>query len=113
MTMNYKLTSLALLLSSLLSCTKHDPVKIRQETYTIPGNTFFPEGIAFSSHAGAFFTGSTTNGDVVQVDVETGLASLFANGAKQARGDCRGMKVDSKDRLWICGGEENKVHVLD
>src|SRR6187200_336037 len=111
--MNFKLASLALVLSCLLACTKHDPVKIRQEVYNIPGSTFFPEGIAFSSHTGAFFTGSTTNGDVLQVNVETGVASLFAGGAKQSRSDCRGMKVDLKDRLWICGGEENKIHVLD
>ncbi|MBE7170362.1 MAG: SMP-30/gluconolactonase/LRE family protein [Williamsia sp.] len=104
---------LALALSFLLSCNKHDAVKINQELYTIPGNTFFPEGIAFSSRAGAFFSGSTTNGDVVRVNVETGAASVFASGAQQARTDCRGMKVDLKDRLWICGGEENKVHVLD
>lgn len=113
MTKSYKFASLALVLCFLFACTKHDPVKIKQESYAIPGSTFFPEGIAFSSRAGAFFTGSTTNGDVVQVDVETGVASLFAGGAKQSRSDCRGMKVDSKDRLWICGGEENKVHVLD
>src|SRR4051812_27389528 len=111
--MRYILASLVLVLCFLLACTKHDPIKIKQETYTIPGSTFFPEGIAFSSYARAFFTGSTTNGDVVQVDVETGVASLFAAGSKQARSDCRGMKVDSKNRLWICGGEENKVHVLD
>lgn len=113
MTMNYKPAFLALVLSFLLSCNKHDTVEIKQELYTIPGNTFFPEGIAFSSRARAFFSGSTTNGDVVQVNVETGVASLFASGVQQARADCRGMKVDSKDRLWICGGEENKVHVLD
>jgi sugar lactone lactonase YvrE len=111
--MSHKLASLALVLSFLLACSKPDPVKIKQEVYPIPGNTFFPEGIAYSAQAGVFFTGSTTNGDVVQVDVETGLTELFASGPKQGRGDCRGMKVDSKDRLWICGGEENKVHVLD
>ena len=111
--MNPKLAFVTLLLSSLFACTKHDTVKINQETYIIPGNTFFPEGIAYSAHSGAFFTGSTTNGDVVRIDVQTGVASLFASGADQERADCRGMKVDSKERLWICGGEENKVHVLD
>jgi hypothetical protein len=111
--MSYKLASLAFVLSCLVACSKQDPIKIKQEIYTIPGSTFFPEGIAFSPHAAAFFTGSTSNGDVVQVNVETGVADLFASGAKQGRGDCRGMKVDSKDRLWICGGEENRVHVLD
>lgn len=40
------------------------------------------------------------------------MSSFFASGAKQGRTDCRGMKLDSKHRLWVCGGEENKIHVL-
>lgn len=108
-----KIATVVFVLCFLIACTKNDELEIKQEIYTIPGNTFFPEGIAFSSRAGVFFTGSTTNGDVVQVDVETGVSSIFAAGSTQGRADCRGMKVDTKDRLWICGGEENKVHVLD
>lgn len=102
-----------LTLSFIVACTKQGPVHINQEVYAIPGDQFFPEGIAYNSQRGVFFTGSTTTGDVVQVNVQTGATSLFASGAKQGRSDCRGMKVDSKDRLWICGGEENKIHVLD
>lgn len=111
--MSGKSTFLVLALWFLLGCTKQDPVRINQEVYAIPGDQFFPEGIAFNSKSGVFFTGSTTTGDVVQVNVQSGATNLFASGAKQGRGDCRGMKVDTKERLWICGGEENKVHVLD
>ncbi|MEJ7739971.1 MAG: SMP-30/gluconolactonase/LRE family protein [Chitinophagaceae bacterium] len=101
-----------LLLACLLACQKDRDISVSQESYALPGDQLFPEGIAYNSNTGIFYTGSTINGDVIQVDVQTGKSSLFASGAKQNRNDCRGMKLDVKKRLWICGGEENKVHVL-
>lgn len=106
----------ALLLITIFSftaCKKDKPVKVPQESYTIPGEQFFPEGIAFDRKASVFYTGSTTNGDIVKVDIKTGDAELFAAGAKQGRGFCTGMKLDYKDRLWVCGGEEGRIHLLN
>jgi len=111
--MRYKRILLPLLFSCLLSCEKQKPAKVNQEVYPIPGEQFFPEGIAYDKFAGIFYTGSTTNGDIVKVNVKTGATSLFAAGAKQDRRSCTGMKLDHKKRLWVCGGEENKVHVLN
>ncbi len=87
--------------------------KVTKEVYPLPGDRLFPEGIAYNPRKGTFYVGSTINGDVVEVAVQTGNARLFAGGPAQNRLDCRGLKVDAKDRLWICGGEENKIHVLD
>lgn len=89
------------------------PIEVKQESYSLPGDQLFPEGIALNPATGIFYVGSTTNGDVVQVNVKTGAASLFAPGASQNRLDCRGMKTDARNRLWICGGAENKIHVLN
>jgi Cu-Zn family superoxide dismutase len=83
-----------------------------QETYAIPGDRFFPEGIAYNPKTGMFYTGSTNNGDIVQVDVQTGVTSLFASGAAQGRAFSTGMKLDYKGRLWVCGGNEGKIFVL-
>lgn len=104
---------LAIVILSSLSCKKEEMVEVKQEAYVIPGDRFFPEGIAYDAKKGFFYTGSTINGDIVRVDVQTGTSSLFASGAKQGRMDCRGMKLDSKERLWVCGGEENKIYVLN
>jgi len=110
--MKFTLLFSAFILFACIGCKKDDPIKVQQMTYPLPGDQFFPEGIAYNAKTGIFYTGSTISGDVVQVNVETGATSIFAVGAKQGRADCRGMKVDYKGRLWICGGEENKIHVL-
>src|SRR5687768_9805080 len=96
-----------------LSCEKEDMKKVSQETYPLPGNQFFPEGIAYDPETGIFYTGSVSNGDIVQVNVETGETKLFSSGASLNRMAATGMKLDAKDRLWVCGGGEGKVHVFN
>lgn len=110
--------SLATLLLGGSACTDHSgepatPIQVNQESYPLPGDQLFPEGIAYNPAKGMFYVGSTTNGDVIQVNVTSGEASLFASGSSQNRLDCRGMKTDRYNRLWIAGGAENKIHVLN
>lgn len=104
---------LAFLFVSCLSCKKDEPVKPNQESYALPGNTFFPEGIAYNAKTGIFYTGSTISGDIVQVNVATGVSALFSAGAKQGRSFCTGLELDATGRLWICGGPTNIIQVLD
>lgn len=111
------LLSVATLLIGSTACTKDQDepkpsFEVKQESYALPGDQLFPEGIAYNPEKGIFYVGSTTNGDVVQVNVSTGAASLFAAGQPQGRLDCRGLKTDARSRLWICGGAENKIHAL-
>ena len=89
------------------------PIDIKRESYPIPGDTFFPEGIAYDAHQGVFYTGSIGNGDILKVDVQTGNTSLFASGSAQGRPTCNGLKLDAKGRLWVCGGTQNKIQVLN
>lgn len=90
-----------------------DDIEVEQETYVLPGDTFYPEGIAFHQKSGDFFTGSVTNGDIVRVDAEDGEVTPFASGSQQNRAAATGMKIDPKDRLWVCGGASNTIQVLD
>ncbi len=85
---------------------------VNQESYALPGDQFFPEGIAYNNKTGIFYTGSSTNGDIVQVNVTTGETSYFSLGAKNNRNSATGMKIDNKNRLWVCGGADNKIQVL-
>lgn len=103
---------LALLFFFGIGCKKQDVIPVVQESYVIPGDTFFPEGIAYNNTTGNFYTGSTSNGDIVQVNVATGLTGLFAVGAKQGRTFATGMKLDKLGRLWVCGGSQGIVQVL-
>jgi hypothetical protein len=79
---------LLMLLFCFFACEK-EKVAVSQDIYPLPGSQLFPEGIAYDPKNGFFYTGSTTNGDIVKVNVETGSAALFASGAKQGRSDCR------------------------
>ncbi len=110
-----KLLFTLLIATLTFACSEddEDAVSVDQETYIIPGDTFFPEGIAYHQKSGTFFTGSVTNGDIVRVDVEDGEANLFASGSQQNRAAATGMKLDTKDRLWVCGGASNITQVLD
>ena len=96
----------------LVACKKDKP-EVNLQSYPLPGEQFFPEGIDYDSRAGVFYTGSTFTGDIVKVNVETGFTQLFSSGAKAGRIFCTGMKLDHKDRLWVCGGDEGKVHLLN
>jgi sugar lactone lactonase YvrE len=111
--MKLKLLLPFLAISCCLSCQKDDLVKVKQDSYVLPGDRFFPEGIALNSRAGVFYTGSTISGDVVQVNLETGMSDLFSAGPKNGRTFVTGMKLDSRGRLWICGGPTGIIQVLD
>jgi Cu-Zn family superoxide dismutase len=89
------------------------PIDVARESYELPGDSVFPEGIAYNPVTGHFYTGSTSNGDIIKVDVQTGIASLWASGAGQGRSSATGLKLDAMNRLWICGGADAKVSVLD
>ena len=110
-----KLFFTLLMASFTFACSEDDEeaVSVAKETYVIPGDTFFPEGIAYHQSSGTFFTGSVTNGDIVRVNVQDGQAALFASGSQQNRAAATGLKLDAKNRLWVCGGASNTIQVLD
>ena len=110
----------ACLLLLLAACNKNDdtgntsaPIEITKEKYALPGDTLFPEGIAYQPKTGHFYTGSVSNGDILKVDVGSGAASTWASGAAQGRKAATGMKLDKQDRLWVCGGADARISVLN
>lgn len=107
---------ITLLFSALIfSCTKddhRDNKTIAKESYPLPGDTLFPEGIAYHSSKGKFYTGSVSSGDILEVDVRTGDVRTFASGNAQGRKAATGLKLDNQGRLWVCGGADNKIQVL-
>lgn len=112
MKIHYYLTTIFFLFA-LTGCSKEDEVvTATKDVYTLPDDRFFPEGIAYDAASSVFYTGSTTNGNILRVNVSSGETSLFSSGADQGRSFCTGMKLDSKGRLWVCGGGEGKIHLL-
>jgi hypothetical protein len=109
-----KILFATLILFIAFSCSKdEDEVSVAQESYILPGNDFYPEGIAYHAKSGTFFTGSVTNGNILRVNVENGEATLFATGSQQNRAAATGLKIDQRDRLWVCGGASGNIQVLD
>src|SRR3954454_9601552 len=107
-----KLFVSGLVIASAVGCQKADPINVKQAAYVIPGDRFFPGGIGYNPSTGIFYTGSTINGDIAAVSVQTGASEIIASGAKQGRTFCTGIKLDYKDRLWVCGGPTGKVFAL-
>jgi Cu-Zn family superoxide dismutase len=99
----------------LIACSKNDNdggITIAKEVYALPGDTLFPEGIAYNPKTGHFYTGSVTSGDLLKVSVQSGDVQTFATGSLQGRRAATGLKLDAQDRLWVCGGADNKIQVL-
>jgi sugar lactone lactonase YvrE len=99
----------------LIACSKNDTdggVNVAKESYALPGDTLFPEGIAYKTGTDRFYTGSVTTGDILRVALATGEVQTFATGISQGRKAATGLKLDAQDRLWICGGADNKIQVL-
>lgn len=98
-----------------LACSNNNNdggITVAKDSYALPGDTLYPEGIAYNATTGHFYTGSVTNGDVLRVSVQSGEVQTFASGPAQGRKAATGLKLDAQGRLWVCGGADNKIQVL-
>ncbi len=80
------------------------------DSYPLPGDAVFPEGIALDAEAGVFYVGATNGGTLFRGDIESGEVEVFASGTQPA---AIGMEVDAYGRLWVAGGPTGSVFVYD
>jgi Cu-Zn family superoxide dismutase len=80
-------------------------------SYALPGDNTFPEGIA-TLPGGGFVVGSVTDGTIYHVN-EAGEVSVFSPGGTDGRNMAVGMTADAKGRLYVAGGANGTVSVLD
>lgn len=81
-------------------------------TYALPGDSVYPEGVAYDPTRNVFFTGSTSDGTIFRGDLGSGEVKVFSAGGSDGRTAAIGMKVDAKTRrLWVCGGATGQVFV--
>jgi Cu-Zn family superoxide dismutase len=85
------------------------------QTYPLPGEQVFPEGIALNEATGDFFVGSTTDGTIFRGNVaEPGEeAEVFLEPGGDGRSTAVGMKVDPEGRLFVAGGDTGRIFVYD
>ncbi len=89
-----------------------DPATENQ-TYELPGEQVFPEGIAYDPAANAFYVGSTSDGTIYRGDLENGAVTVFAEGGADGRTAVTGIKVDSEGRLYAAGRFTGQLFVYD
>lgn len=103
------LTLSAFLTLALAGAAAGDP---RPSSYVIPGDTVFPEGVAFQPATGFFFVSSTGDGTIFRGHVSDPEAETFLAGGADARTTAIGLEIDDT-RLFIAGGTTGRAWVYD
>lgn len=80
---------------------------------TIEGAAVYPEGIAVDTRTGNAYVGSTRDGSIWRLRRGADKAELLQAGGAVGRQGAFGMKVDAAGRLWVAGGPQGNVAVLD
>ena len=85
------------------------------QTFPLPGEEVYPEGVAYQPATGDFFVGSTQNGAVFRGNVgEPGVeAETLLEPGADGRDMAIGMKVDDQGLLFVAGGETGRMFVYD
>ncbi|MBW4596371.1 MAG: SMP-30/gluconolactonase/LRE family protein [Brasilonema angustatum HA4187-MV1] len=81
--------------------------------YILPGETVFPEGIAYQPKTKDFFVSSTTDGTIFRGNLQEESAEVFLPGGADGRTTALGLKVDDKARLFVAGGNTGQIFVYD
>jgi Cu-Zn family superoxide dismutase len=79
----------------------------------IEGANAYPEGIAIDARNGTAYVGSTSEGHIWRIARGVDTAELFQMGGAAGRQAAFGMKVDAAGRLWVAGGPQGNVAVID
>lgn len=97
-------------LGSLGLAQENQPETNLPTTFALPGETVYPEGVAYDEEENVFYVGSTPDGTIYRGDLSTGEVTVFAEGTQPT---AFGMAVDDAGRLWVAGGRSGRVFVYD
>jgi Cu-Zn family superoxide dismutase len=79
----------------------------------IEGANAFPEGIAVDARDGSVYVGSSSEGHIWRITPAAQQAQMLQAGGAAGRQAAYGMKVDGAGRLWVAGGAQGSVAVVD
>jgi len=88
-------------------------VRTGSTRYVLPGNTVFPEGIAYQPSSGAYFVSSTTDGTIFRGTLREPSATVFLAPGGDGRTTATGLKVDDRGRLFVSGAGTGQMFVYD
>lgn len=80
---------------------------------TLPGANVFPEGVAIDVTTGDRYVGSSKEGHLYRLVSGATEASIFQQGGSPGRQAAFGLTIDDRRRLWVAGGPQGTVAVVD
>jgi len=80
---------------------------------TLPGANVYPEGVAVDPSTGDRYVGSSKEGHLYKLAPGATEATVFQHGGSPGRQAAFGLKIDDQRRLWIAGGPNGTVAVVD
>jgi Cu-Zn family superoxide dismutase len=100
--------------------TAAPPAETALESYSLPPEVTFPEGVAHDPGTGTIYTGSAATGTLTRVNLKTRATEIVAPAGVLVPGGVTttfpavlGMKLDGRRRLWIAGGRSGKFFIVD
>ena len=88
--------------------------RVGSESFALPGEEVFPEGIGVDKSNGDFYVGSTQDGTIYRGNADApGEAKVFLEGGTDGRDAATGIKVDQQGRLFIAGRRTGRAFVYD
>jgi sugar lactone lactonase YvrE len=82
------------------------------DTYFLPDDALYPEGIAADDKSGDFYVSSVADGSIYRGNVSSSDAELFLRGGEDGRTSATGLKLDA-GRLFVAGAGTGMVFVYD
>jgi hypothetical protein len=83
------------------------------DTYVLPGDGIFPEGITEDPDGVTFYVGSAGQGTVFRGRLGEPELEVWQEGGRDGRTSALGMTVDAHGRLLVCGNETGFLYAYD
>jgi sugar lactone lactonase YvrE len=84
----------------------------RPDSYSLPPDALYPEGIAADNKSGDFYVSSVADGSIYRGNVSSSNAELFLPGGQDGRTNATGLKLDA-ERLFVAGAGTGKVFIYN
>jgi sugar lactone lactonase YvrE len=84
----------------------------RPDSYSLPDDARYPEGIAADNKSGDFYVSSVADGSIYRGNVSNQQAKLFLRGGEDGRTHATGLKLDD-GQLYVAGAQTGKVFVYN
>lgn len=83
------------------------------DTYVLPGEQIFPEGITEDRDGRTFYVSSSRDGTIFRGQIDNPALNVWQPGGQDGRTSALGMAVDHAGRLLVCGADTGLVVAFD